>query len=281
MDQPLKSRGKRLAYLVIFMVVVGVSAMGCMSLFQDRLIFFPEPLDEDQDLGWTGASEEVFLDTRDGARIHGLLFDASEQSRGVVLYFHGNAGNVASWHQVATALERYDVDVLLIDYRTYGKSRGDLSEKGLYYDGEAAYEELLRRDYDPGEIIVHGRSLGSAVATWVAYHHEVGGLVLETPFTDLVNLARELFPIGFPERLFRYRFDNMERVSEIDVPAWVVHGTKDEIVPTGHGQLVYEQLPNAWKMTIIDGGGHNNLMNFSEYERDLTAFYDVVFSDDS
>ena len=274
----MKQRGKKLLYLTIITLVVTVSALGCAGLFQHRLIFFPDRLDKDEDLSWTGASEEVFVTTEDGARIHGLFFEAPETSQGVVLYFHGNAGSVASWHQVAQRLVGHDVDVFLVDYRSYGKSRGDLSEQGLYFDGQATYEHLRERGYAPEEILVHGRSLGSAVATWVAVEYPVAGLVLETPFTDLKSLARDIFPIGFPERLFRYHFDNMGRARHIDVPTWVVHGTRDDIVPIGHGQLVYEELPRAWKFTVIEGGGHNNLMTFDDYRRDLTAFYEVVFS---
>ena len=274
----MKQRGKKLLYLTIITLVVTVSALGCAGLFQHRLIFFPDRLDKDEDLSWTGASEEVFVTTEDGARIHGLFFEAPRKSRGVVLYFHGNAGSVASWYQVALRLNHHDVDVFLVDYRTYGKSRGDLSEQGLYFDGEATYQYLIDRGYAPEEIVVHGRSLGGAVATWVTKKYPVGGLILETPFTDLPSLARDLYRIGLPQRLFRFRFDNLSRASDIDAPTWVVHGTEDGIVPLEHGRQVYEELPEAWKFTVIDGGGHNDLMSFEEYSRDLISFYDLVLA---
>ena len=261
----------------LILIVITVSILGCAGWFQERMLFFPDKLDEDKDLQWTGASEEVFLDTEDGARIHGLFFEADRQARGVVLYFHGNAGSVASWYQVALELSQYEVDVLLIDYRTYGKSRGDMSEEGLYHDGQAAYDYLLEQGIEPPSIVVHGRSVGSAVATYVAHKNEVGGLVLETPFTSLVTLASELYPFLAPRQLLRYEMDNLSRVVTIEAPTWVVHGTADRIVPVEHGRQVFEAGAGAWELTIIDGGGHNDLMDWPDYHRDLQRFYDFLF----
>ena len=265
-----------MVYFIAALLVAVVALVGCAGWLQEQLIFFPEHLDEDADLSWTGATEEVFLDTEDGARIHGLFFEAPHTSRGVVLYFHGNAGSVASWYEVAARLVHYDVDVLLIDYRTYGKSTGDLSEPGLYQDGDAAYEHLRSRGYEPESIVVYGRSLGGAVATHVASEYPVAGVALETPFTDLYQLALDLYPFPLPQSIFRYSFDNKMRAPTIEAPAWVVHGTSDSIVPVEHGREVYEALANPWKMTIIEGGGHNDLMGFDDHDRDLTLFFDEV-----
>lgn len=260
----------------LILLVIMVSILGCAGWFQDRMLFFPEELEEDKDLRWTGASEEVFLDTDDGARIHGLYFQASENPRGVVLYFHGNAGSVASWYQVGLDLSAYGVDVFLIDYRTYGKSRGEMSEEGLYRDGEAAYAYLVGRGVEPSSIVVHGRSLGSSVATHVAHQSEVAGLVLETPFTSLVTLAEELYPFLIPRLLLRYEMDNLSRVKAIDIPTWVVHGTNDRVVPVEHGKEVFRASAGAWELTIIEGGGHNDLMDSHTYHRDLQRFYDYL-----
>ncbi len=270
-----RRKGARLLTTIVMIPLIAVVAVGCLGWFQDQLIFFPEALDEDADLSFTGG-KEVFVDAEDGARIHGLLFESGESSRGVVLYFHGNAGNVATWAPVGSRLSGYDVDVFLIDYRTYGKSTGSMSEKGLYRDGIAAYEYLLEAGYKPESIVVHGRSLGSAVATYVAAHHDVAAVVLETPFTSLPELAGDLYPLPFPRRILRYSLDNRERAKLLDEPAWVVHGTADQIVPLEHGREVYTALGNGWKMTIIEGGGHNDLMGFPNYDTDLVRFYDEV-----
>lgn len=271
-----ESRGKSLIHLITIVVVAVVLMLGCVGMLQERLIFFPDTLDEDEDLSWTGASQEVFVETSDGARIHGLHFEARGPSRGVILYFHGNAGSVASWYQVATRLIDHDVDVFLIDYRTYGKSRGDLSEEGLYLDAMASYQYLLDQGWEPAEIVVHGRSLGSAMATSVAAEKPVGAVILETPFSCLKSLANELYPFMIAGRLLQYRFDNLGRSDAIEAPTWVVHGTHDEIIPLSHGRAVFESLPNGWKMTVIEGGRHNDLMEYPRYYDELDAFLDEV-----
>ncbi len=263
--------------LPVMVLVTALLLLGCAGMLQEQLIFFPESLDEEEDLSWTGA-KEVFVDTEDGARIHGLLYEADEP-RGVVLYFHGNAGSVASWADVARQLHRHGVDVFLIDYRTYGKSSGEMSEEGLYLDGEATYDYLVERGYSPHQIIVHGRSLGSAVATHVASDVPVGAVVLETPFTDLPSLARDLYLVPLPGWFFQYELDNLDRSQQVDAPTWVVHGTDDEVVPLDHGREVYARLGSPWKMTIIDGGRHNNLMSFGEYRRELAEFYDEILGE--
>ena len=261
---------------VAMVVVAVVGLLATVAWFQERMIFFPERLEQEVDLSWTGAREEVFLEADDGARIHGLVFEAKGERRGVVLYFHGNAGSVASWYAVAEELSRYGVDVLLIDYRTYGKSRGAMSEEGLYHDGKAAYAYLVEEGYDPAKIIVHGRSLGAAIATDVASQHPVGGVVLETPFTSLKDRAREIYPFLLPGLLLRYEMDNLERVASLDAPTWVVHGTDDRVIPVEHGREVFQAARKGWEMTVIEGGGHNNLMSFSGYDQGLSRFYEDV-----
>ena len=270
-----RRRGIMLGFMAA-LLAGGMGLIGCAGWLQEQLIFFPDHIDADADLSWTGATEEVYLDTEDGARIHGLFFESAGDSSGVVLYFHGNAGSVASWYEVAARLVRYEVDVLLIDYRTYGKSEGELSEHGLYRDGDAAYQHLISRGYAPESIVVYGRSLGGAVATHVASEHDVAAMALETPFTDLYELATDLYPFPMPQSLFEYSFDNKNRAPQIDVPTWVVHGTEDRIVPVDHGRRVFQALSNGWKMTIIEGGGHNDLMGFEEHGRDLALFFDHV-----
>lgn len=258
-----------------------IALLGCAGWLQQRLIFFPDHIDEQEDLSWTGG-EEVFVEADDGARIHGLLFEADGDPRGVVLYFHGNAGSVASWYQVGHRLVDYGVDVFLVDYRTYGKSSGEMSEQGLYLDGEATYRYLVDdRAVDPERIVVHGRSLGSTVATHVAEQSPVAGVVLETPFTDLRALARDLYPfLPVPEWLVEFEFDNQTRSAGIDAPTWVVHGTEDEIVPPQHGEAIYESLAHGWELTMIDGGHHNNLMTFAAYRRDLQRFFNEVLGEE-
>ena len=272
MKQLVKSPWFRLTLIPLLGLAL---LMSFLLACQRHLIFFPEDLSEHQNLQDTGADDEVFIQTEDGVTIHALWFEHDPvETSPTLLYFHGNAGNVVSWAPVARRFQAMGLNVLLVDYRGYGKSEGTISERGLYRDGRAAYRALRHRQIEPQRIIVHGRSLGAAVATEVATTYPVAGVVLETPFTHLGDMARDLYRIRPPSWLLRFEFDNLERAPDIDAPTWVVHGTNDAIVPTDHGRAVYDALSNPWHLTIIDGGDHNNLMSFPDYQRDFQRFLD-------
>ena len=272
MKQLVKSPWLRLLLSPLLILVL---AMSLLLACQRHLIFFPDSLPPTANLQQTGADEQVYMDTEDGETIHALWFETdSPHDSYTLLYFHGNAGNVVSWAPVARRFQNMGLNVLLVDYRGYGKSSGSISEDGLYLDGRAAYRALQHRQIDPDKIIVHGRSLGAAVATELATARPIAGLVLETPFTHLGDMARDLYKVRPPSWLLRFEFDNLSRAAHIDTPTWVVHGTDDGIVPIDHGRAVYKALDNPWRMTVIDGGGHNDLMSFPHYQRDFLAFLD-------
>ena len=147
--------------------------------------------------------EELFLEAQDGAVINALHFKA-EAPKGVILYFHGNAGDLSRWGNITSYFVEKRYDVLVMDYRTYGKSTGELSEKALYDDALMCYSHLLKT-YDENDIIIYGRSLGTGMATYMASVKNPKQLILETPYYSLVDIAKRRFPI-LPVSLFmKYR----------------------------------------------------------------------------
>jgi fermentation-respiration switch protein FrsA (DUF1100 family) len=257
----------------ILALSLGAVAIGLLLGYAmiDRFIFYPEKLSGDFTYQLKPGDRELFIETRDGEQINGILFKA-RRGRGVILYFHGNAGSLSSWQYVAEDIVPKGYDLLVIDYRGYGKSTGKITEDGFYLDAEACYAELLSLGYEPERIVLYGRSLGTGVAIELATRKTASALVLESPFTSLPELASHLLPIPIPTFYIPYRFDSLAKAPGIKIPSLVMHGSDDELIPTEMGRKVYDALGGPRRFVSIRGGGHNNLSDFREYHEALEKF---------
>ncbi|MCC5810190.1 MAG: alpha/beta hydrolase [Ectothiorhodospiraceae bacterium] len=259
--------------LAVLYVLVGAA----LYLFQSRLIHLPsvpgrELASTPERIGL--AYQDVWLETEDGLAIHGWFVPATE-ARGTLLFFHGNAGNISHRLDSLRIFNELDLNVLIIDYRGYGQSEGSPSETGLYRDAEAALGYLrAEREVPAGEIVLFGRSLGASVAAHLAEQHEgLGGLILESAFTSVADMAAELYPIFPAQLLVRHRYDALESLQGVTSPVLVVHGPDDEIVPYAHGRRLYEAAPEPkWFLELR--GGHNEgfLRTGEDYASGLDAF---------
>ena len=245
-------------------------------LFQSRLLYLPEVPSRTlgADPGAVGLEfQDVALETTDGVGLHGWYVPAAGARR-ALLFFHGNAGNISRRLDSIELFHRLGLDVLIIDYRGYGRSQGSPSEQGTYRDAEAAWRHLVEeRGMDPGRIIVFGRSLGAAVAAWLAARHPPGALILESAFRSVPALAAELYP-WLPVRwLARLRYDTEAWVRRVQAPVLVVHSLDDEIVPFSHGQAVFDAAGQP-KTLLRLRGGHNDgfLVSAEVYRRGLGEF---------
>ena len=250
--------------------------LGTMIYFiQEKFIFLPTSLPANYQYDFEVPFEEIFLNSSDDARLNALHFK-SPSPKGVILYFHGNAGNLARWGEIAMSLtQQYNYDVVVMDYRTYGKSKGELSEKALYEDGQLFYDYILQR-YRENEVVLFGRSLGTGIATLLASTNDPGKLILETPYYSMLDLGQKRFPFLPVKWLLKYEFKSFEYVQNIDCPVTVFHGTRDEIVPLESGRRLYDTIPGDKKeMVVVEGGRHNNLSAFESYQiglRNVLAF---------
>ena len=213
--------------------------------------------------------EEVRLDTEDGERLHAWWLPAEEE-RAVVLFCHGNAGNISGRLGTLRAFHRLGLSTFIFDYRGYGRSTGSPSEAGLYLDAETAWTYLTRnRGIEPDRIVVFGRSLGGGVATWLAARYEPRMLVLEATFTSIPDVAAELYPF-VPARLFvRARFDNSARLHELDVPLLILHSRDDAIIPFAQGRRLYEAA--AGPKTFVETAGMHGMSLYEDEPRYLQA----------
>ncbi|MBT8273904.1 MAG: alpha/beta hydrolase, partial [Bacteroidia bacterium] len=155
-----------------------------------------------------------------------------------------------------------DYDVLVMDYRGYGKSKGPLSETALYNDGQKCYNYLLQR-YAEDDISIYGRSLGAAVASKIAAANQPKRLIMESPFYSVADVAQERFPLFPVKKLLRYQLPNFEHVKSVNCPITIFHGTDDFVVPYTSGEKLSRE--KTTQFIAIEGGGHNDLITFEKY----------------
>ena len=215
-----------------------------------------------EDRNWRDFSglplEDVWFWTKDGVRLFGWYLPAPS-SEVLLLWCHGNAGNIADRLENLELLYRHGLSTFIFDYRGYGRSAGAPSEEGLYEDALAAYDHLVTNKKTlPERIVAFGRSLGAPVAGELARKRQVAGLILETPFPSVAAVARRLF-YGFPvHQLLRARFDLASRLKEIHTPVLVVHGDRDTTIPFALGWAVYEAANEPKEFYRIPGADHND-----------------------
>jgi len=226
--------------------------------------------------------EDVLLDTSDGERLHGWYVPASRpqtDSRGVVLFFHGNAGNISHRLDSIAIFHKLGLDTLIIDYRGYGESTGKATEQGTYLDAEAAWKFLvIERRIPPQQIMIFGRSLGGAVGAWLGSQHTPAAMIIESSFSSGVDMARRLYPFLPARLLTRLRYPVAEYASRLACPVLVVHSRQDEIIPFEMGQAIHAAVTQR-KAFLELRGDHNSgfFISRQEYIAGLDEFIESVF----
>ncbi len=238
-----------------------------LYFFQEKFIFQPSKLDQDFQYTFSEPFTEFSMETTDGAVLNAIHFKR-ENPKGVILYFHGNAGDLARWGEIATFFAKKEYDVVIMDYRTYGKSTGKLKEELLFADAQLFYDYLLER-YAEEAIIVYGRSLGGAIATHVASNNTPAKLLLETPFYNLYDAAKYRFSFLPLKLLLRYTFESNKHIQKVKCPIVIFHGTEDSVVPYESGKRLFEEGPSPKKFITVPLGNHNDLASFPEYQESI------------
>jgi fermentation-respiration switch protein FrsA (DUF1100 family) len=253
---------RKILYTIVILYIMLIAAL---TLFQEKLIFLPSKLPANYEYQFAEPFDEINLEAADGAILNALHFK-TENPKGVILYFHGNAGDLSRWGEITSYFTKFNWDVVVMDYRTYGKSTGKLSETALYEDAQLFYD-FVSKSYEEGKIILYGRSLGTAFATKLAAENNPKMLILESPFYNLKSMAKKRFPIVPVNYLIKYEFKSNEYIKEVNCKTVFFHGTGDNVVPYSSGKKLYERAsPDGGKQFVtIQGGGHNNLSDFRTY----------------
>lgn len=234
-------------------------------LFQEKIIFRTKYLEKNHAYIFEQEFEEVNLTNDDGSVINGLHFK-TENSKGVILYFHGNKGNLERWKNKVAPLLTYDYDLFIIDYRGYGKSTGKRTEENMYKDAQLSYDYLLKA-YSENEIVVYGRSLGGAFATYVAAQNKPKHLVLEATFSSIVDVSKGLVPIVPFQLLYKFPFESYRQISNVSISTTIFHGNNDSLVSMLIAEKLYAHAnKEITKFVKIDKGTHHNLSTFNVYK---------------
>ena len=249
---------------ILVLLSIYIMVISLLYFLQEKMLFLPSVLDQNYTYNFEQPFEELFLNMEDGAIINAIHFK-TEHPKGVILYFHGNAGDLSRWGSIAESFVEMNYDVFIIDYRTYGKSIGALSEQAFYDDAQYCYD-YLKEQYAENEITLYGRSLGTGIATYLASENSPKQLILETPYYSIVDVAASKFPILPVEKLLKYKFPSFQFIKTVTCPISIFHGTQDEVIPMESAQKLFEVSPRSLtSFTIIEGGGHNNLINYDDY----------------
>ena len=224
------------------------------------------------------AYEDVSFVAEDGVALHGWFVPGRTER--VLLFFHGNAGNIS--HRLESIRQFLDLGltVFIVDYRGYGQSEGRTSEAGLYKDGSAAWRYLTETmQVRPDNIVIFGRSLGGSVAAHLAMNVEAAGLVVESSFTSVPDIASDLYP-WLPARwLSRLRHATGDYVRDVDFPVLVVHSRDDEIIPIKHGEAIYAAATEPRSLLVLRGGHNDAFIRDEEnYLEGLRVFLDSLYS---
>jgi uncharacterized protein len=247
-----------------------------LTAFQSRLVYFPTRAIDATPAHIGLPYEEVHLTTADAVRLHGWFVPA-EAARGTVLFLHGNAGNISHRLHSLRFFHQLGYETLIIDYRGYGLSAGRPSEAGTYRDAQAAWHHLVEeRGVPPDRIVLFGRSLGGAIAAWLATRVEPRAVILESTFTSIPDLAADLYrwlPVRALRPLIRLRYPTAEHVPAIRAPLLTVHSLQDELIPVRHGRRIHEAAtPPKQYLEITGTHGDGFLTAGRTYEEGVAAF---------
>jgi len=256
-------------YIIIAVVVLSIA----VYFFQEKFIFKPEKLKQDFEFKYNIPFKEYFFDVEPGVRINGLHF-YREDPKGLILYFHGNTRSIKGWAKYARDFYRYDYDVVLVDYRGFGKSTGKRSEKEMLNDMQFIYEKLANQ-YSEHHMIVYGRSLGSGFATKIASENKPRYLILDSPYYNFARAVERFLPFLPIRFVLRYHLRTDNWIRHVNCHTYIIHGTKDWLIPIRQSEALQKINPGKITLIRIHGGGHNNLPSFDEYHnfiRDILKY---------
>lgn len=232
---------------------------------QRKLMYFPDSTRvPPESLGLVGVEERV-LATPDGARLI-AWYGRAAPGQPTVLYFHGNAGNLANRSERIRKYVARGLGIFMLSYRSYSGSTGRPTERNNVADARLAYDALIREGVPPESIILYGESLGSGIAVQLAATLPIGGIILDAPYTSIVDVAAAAYPY-LPVRPFLLdRYETMRHLPSVSAPLLVVHGEADEVIPVAMGRAIYAAAKAPKEIVTIPGAGHSDHAHFGSTE---------------
>jgi fermentation-respiration switch protein FrsA (DUF1100 family) len=258
--------------IILMLILLSLSLLGC-KIIVNLFAFHPDNINIIATNNLPDGIQEISITTEDIVKITSLYL-ASTESDKLLIYFHGNAGNI--YHRISALLQlqQSGINVLGVSYRGYGKSEGKPTEEGVYLDGKAIFEHAVEQmGFSKEKIILFGRSIGTTVAINTAQNKKIAGLILVSPLTSGKEQAKA-GGMSFISPLAGDSFDNITKIENIKSPLLVIHGSSDRIVPYSMGKKLFDRAQVKKQWVKIEGAGHNNIQdNYKqEYWRPISQF---------
>lgn len=274
-----RSLRRRLRRLVVIVVASYAAVCLLVCVFQSRLIYYPSAayVGTPADVGLP--YDELRLTASDGVSIAAWLLP-HDTPRARIIFCHGNAGNISHRLFTLRALHDMGLEVLIFDYRGFGKSDGSPNERGTYLDAEAAWNHVQDLDADhPLPLVIFGRSLGGAVAIELASRHEPNALVVESTFSSLADVGAVHYPLLPIRWMLRHPYDSIGKIGRIDCPKLFLHGARDELIPIAVGRALFDAARKPKRFIETPGGHVNGGFTYShKFTARLRAFLDETLA---
>ncbi|NNK88925.1 MAG: alpha/beta fold hydrolase [Flavobacteriaceae bacterium] len=255
--------------IVLIVVIAYLAISLALYYLQDYFLFKPEKLPPDFQFYYENQETmEYNLETRDGAIINGVRFLPKGESRGVVLYLKGNSKSIKGWGKFAVDFTRHDYNVIMVDYRGFGKSTGRRSQKAIKRDLQLVYDTIKAQTTED-RIILYGRSLGSGFAAKLASMNNPKMLILDAPYYSLTKVTGRYMPFMPLSILLKYPLPTYKWLKYVRCPIHIIHGTADKLIPYKTSVKLSQVNPKLTRLHSIIGGGHKNLNTFESYHRIL------------
>lgn len=278
MDDNIQSLWQIGRYFILFGLVLYLILATYMATFQSRFVYYPTYEIESNPENIGLEYERIDFKSTDGTALTGWFIPAAE-NKGVVLFCHGNGGNISHRLETIAILNKLGLSTFIFDYRGYGQSKGKPSEKGTYRDAEAAWRYLIQDRKVPAyNLIIHGRSLGGSIAAWLSAKHIPEVCILESTFTSVPDLGAEFYPWLPVKLLSRFSYSTISYIKKITCPVLIIHSSQDDLIPFKHGHTLFEAA-NEPKEFLDIHGAHNDgyILSKERYSAGLEAFLDRNF----
>ncbi len=256
-------------------VVIFCYSLAGIGLFylQRSIIFHPQPVASDYVYPFEGPrTRNIYIPYDRQTKLHIMTFTGNDNavSKGVILYFHGNRNNIGWYASYAMELSTKGYEVWVLDYPGFGKSTGELTEEKLYDYALQCYK-LARTRFNPSQIIIYGKSLGTCLACQLASVRDCRYLILETPCYSLESLAARYLPVYPVSRMLHFHFPNYAYLKKVTAPVVIFQGTADGVVPYSNAARLKPLLGDRDLFITLEGGSHNDLTGFSLYRQTMDS----------
>ncbi len=252
--------------IIILVVAVYLLANAVLYFWQEQFLFKPEKLPQDFLFKYPNLNfKEYNFELEPGVNINGIHFNIPEP-KGVIFYLKGNSKSIKGWGKFAIDFTRQGFDVIMVDYRGFGKSTGRRTEDDIKGDMQYVYDEV-KKQVDEKYIIMYGRSLGSGFAAKLASQNNPRMLVLESPYYSMTKVTKRFLPFMPMSLLMRFPIRTYLYLKYVDVPIKIIHGTNDKLIPFKTSVKLSKIKAEITRLYPVIGGGHNNLHTFEEYHR--------------